>query len=280
MNSLDLTKERPSKFWWTSLILYAFFALAGGLLAHPFVTWISSDPVLVEQVGGLYGFAGSTFLTIVYTVWLKKRSIRALGFNQKDFVATYATGLGIGLALAVLVIGAVTLLGGFGFSLNRQIDWLWILLAAGGFFIQGLTEEVLTRGFLFNELAAHKGRIFATVVSALAFTTLHAANPGMTFMPILNLFIFGIFFDLLYWLTDNIWLVGAAHSIRNFSLGPLMGIQVSGQSFPVTVFTSQTADSALINGGSFGVEGSIFTSLFGLAASALVWYLIRKKESA
>nr|WP_245335137.1 CPBP family intramembrane glutamic endopeptidase [Streptococcus oricebi] len=180
--------------------------------------------------------------------------------------------------MACCVIGTASLFSGFSFASQDSVDWLWILVAALGFFIQGLTEEVLTRGYLFNELASHLSRVWATLISALAFMGLHAANPGMTLMPVINLFVFGLVFALLFWLTDNIWLVGAAHSIWNFTLGPLLGIEVSGQVFPKTIFISQArADLPLINGGSFGVEASIFTTFFGLLACLYMVCLLRKR---
>ncbi|MBP2623186.1 CPBP family intramembrane glutamic endopeptidase [Streptococcus oricebi] len=276
--SLEYVKEKPSKNWWPALLYYFLFAVLGAALVSPFTTWISPDKGIVEQIGGLYTFAGSTFLAIAYTLWIKKRSIRALGFKKENCLGQYGLGLILGLGMACCVIGTASLFSGFSFASQDSVDWLWILVAALGFFIQGLTEEVLTRGYLFNELASHLSRVWATLISALAFMGLHAANPGMTLMPVINLFVFGLVFALLFWLTDNIWLVGAAHSIWNFTLGPLLGIEVSGQVFPKTIFISQArADLPLINGGSFGVEASIFTTFFGLLACLYMVCLLRKR---
>lgn len=278
MNSLQLTKEKMSKFWWTAPILYVAFAILGSLIASPITNLISSDPFIQEQIGGLYGFAGCTLLAIIYTVWYKKRSIGALGFKKEGFFKNYGTGLLIGITLAIFVIGTATLLGGFKFSFNANVSWMWIFISVAGYFIQGLTEEVLTRGFLFNELSSHKGRIFGVIVSAIAFTALHGANPGITIMPIINLFAFGVFFALLFWITDNIWVVGATHAVWNFILGPVLGILVSGQAFPVTIFNSVSTEGMnLINGGGFGVEGSMFTSIFAIIGIVIMIVILKKK---
>ena len=280
MHSVDYVKEKPSKFWWTALPLAFVFAMLGAAIVDPFVGMIMGQTPYTEQVGGLFTFAGAIFLTVAYTLWVKKRSIRALGFKKEDFAANYALGLGIGISLIVLVVGSATIFGGFGISLNKDIQWIWILVAAVGFFIQGLAEEVIMRGYLFTEVESHKGRVWGLFVSAIAFTALHAANPGMTVMPVINLFVFGLFFGLLFWLTDNLWICGAAHSIWNFSLGPVLGILVSGQAFPASIFTTVPKEGMdLISGGNFGVEGSIFTSIFGLLGCLIMYKMIQKKEA-
>ena len=279
MNSIDFVKEKPSKSWWPSLLWTFIFAMAGAAIIDPIVNLVMGKTLYTEQIGGLFTFIGAILLTVVYTVFFKKRSIRALGFKKEDFGKNYGLGLVIGLLLVCLVVGTATLFGGFSIELKQKIEWLWIGVAALGFFIQGLAEEVIMRGYLFTEVASHKGRLWGLLVSSIAFTALHAANPGMTVLPILNLFIFGLFFGLLFWLTDNIWIVGAGHSIWNFTLGPVLGILVSGQAFPASIFTTIPKEGMdLISGGNFGVEGSIFTSLFGLLGCLIIWRQIQKKE--
>lgn len=142
-----------------------------------------------------------------------------------------------------------------------------------GFMIQGIAEEVVTRGFLQNALATEKNFWFAMILQALFFSAFHGLNPGITFMVLLNLFLVGIMFGMAFWYTDSIWFVSGLHFIWNFMLGPIIGIEVSGTTFDSTVFITQEFGSELITGGAFGLEASIFTSILAIAISI---YFYRK----
>ena len=79
-------------------------------------------------------------------------------------------------------------------------------------------------------------------------------------------------------LTDDIWGTSAVHSIWNCTQGNLYGISVSGTNEVESVMkTVASSDSKLLTGGDFGIEGSIFTTVVLLAATALVYWQMKKK---
>ena len=77
---------------------------------------------------------------------------------------------------------------------------------------------------------------------------------------------------------ENIWIVGAAHSIWNFVQGTIFGVSVSGIQIKRTVFVGKSVEGAsFINGGKFGLEGGLSVTLVLLAGiGILVWSLYRK----
>ena len=170
-------------------------------------------------------------------------------------------------------------MGAFSFSVNSATNWLMIVLSLVGFGIQGLTEEVICRGYIQTGVIAHKGMVWGVLVNSIIFVLLHAMNPGMTFLPILNLFIFAVVFSLLYLLTDNIWIVGAAHTAWNFLLAPGLGIKVSGNRFVTSILEGTSiVGKELLNGAAFGAEGSILTTIFGILACIYMVQMTRKKN--
>ena len=79
--------------------------------------------------------------------------------------------------------------------------------------------------------------------------------------------------------TDTVWGVAGIHGAWNFAQGNLFGILVSGQPSGTSLMTFlPQGNQAWLSGGSFGIEGSIMTSLVLLL---LIVYLANqlKKEN-
>ncbi len=143
-----------------------------------------------------------------------------------------------------------------------------------------MAEEVVCCGYMQNGLLVRWGLVISIIVQSLFFAFLHSMNPGIKFMPVMNLFLYAVFIGLLFYYTDNLWIAGGVHSIWNFILGPVMGIEVSGIVMPSTIFKSSFTGAEILTGGSFGMEGSIFTTIVMSLGSLIVVYLLytKKKE--
>ena len=111
----------------------------------------------------------------------------------------------------------------------------------------------------------HKLWVAVTMSSAI-FALLHIFNPGITFLSLINLFLAGVSFGLYVICFDNIWGACAYHTMWNFVQGNFYGIQVSGMTMSDSVLvTTNTEGMELLNGGSFGAEGGLITTLVLLA---------------
>lgn len=287
MESLNLIKQRPGKTWWTPiLVMILMFVLAGGL-GTGLLMWgfslISGQAAFDEKtasgaLAALFGFLFPLLGISLYNRLVNKRSLRALGFAREKWLLTYAKGFALGTVCLLAIVLVATLFGGFKLSVTPQPDWLLLLGLLVGFMVQGLTEEVLCRAYLQNSVAAYKGQKWGIIVSALLFTLLHASNNGLALLPILNLFLFGLVFSLLYALTDNILLVGATHSAWNFMQGPVMGVKVSGNQFATSVLNAEATNRLnLVSGGAFGIEGSILTTIVGLILITWLFKTLERK---
>ncbi|MFX3750250.1 CPBP family intramembrane glutamic endopeptidase, partial [Streptococcus suis] len=58
--------------------------------------------------------------------------------------------------------------------------------------IQGTTEEILTRGWMFSSLSARHNIPIGIIVSSLFFTFLHLGNNASSLIPILDLTLFAV----------------------------------------------------------------------------------------
>lgn len=232
-------------------------------------------PTLLSTIFG-------TIAALFYCRCIEMRPVRSMGARKKGLIPHYLMGLVIGTAM----MSAITLLsaafGANSIELCSNINYKVIALFLLGFFVQGMSEEFIFRGYLMTTIGGSGYHtVTAVSVSALAFTLAHAANPGFGVIPAINLTLFGVFAALYMILFDNIWGVCAIHSIWNFTQGSLYGISVSGSGDTESVFrTIAVSDHPFLTGGEFGIEGSIFTTIVLCVGIGAVCFFINKKKTA
>ena len=229
----------------------------------------------------LYGtkFALFYIFSFVYVFFVEKRSIKTLGFIKKGMLKNYGVGLLLGTALFLATYLINIAFGGLdfpGISENISIDIFYMFIF---FVLQGMAEEVVFRGFLQTSIAKSKNHVTAVLVSAAAFSFLHIFNPGAGFLGLLNIFLYGMFFSLLFIKCNNIFIVGGCHSAWNFVMGNVFGINVSGLEFSGTLLkTNVTENMDIFNGGNFGLEGGIIFTAVILVANVLVLLSLRRSS--
>lgn len=218
-------------------------------------------------------------VVILYCRFVEKRRTDTLGFRKRGMISQYVLGILGGFLFFTIAYLLCVLTGSIHFDgLADHIAPLYIIGYLAGYMIQGMAEEVLCRGYLFVSLTRRHSLWYSALLSAVFFATLHGMNPGLSVLAILNLVLFGVFAALLLVKYENIWIVGAFHSIWNFVQGNLYGIQVSGNSLQQSVFGSTCNRSqAIMNGGAFGMEGGLAVTLvLGAGVAYLLWALQRE----
>lgn len=215
----------------------------------------------------------------IFGIWIfmwgakkfENRDHRTFGFFKKDWFNFYGLGVSVAAILMVVIYLVNFALGGLKSQLNGDFSWIHFLLALGGFMLQGMSEEVMLRGYLMNNLAVKWGVPAAILLNSGLFSLLHFANPNVTILSFTNIFLAGIFFSLLFYVTDNMWLTGAAHSFWNFIMGIVLGVEVSGLTLPTSVWVTQIqAGKDLYTGGKFGFEGGLVVTIVMVIACALL----------
>ncbi|MGF3072605.1 lysostaphin resistance A-like protein [Facklamia sp. P12955] len=269
-----------------NLVSLLFASLISVFLIGPLIYMKFGDSFLTEDVGQallneplmVYLELFLTIITIITTVllakWLQGRRLNSFGFYKDNFLKKYGMGVVIATALMFFIFLVNLLMGTISVQMNPHADGVAFILLLVGFMIQGMSEEILLRGYLMNGLAAAWGVPLAILINSIFFSLLHYGNPGVTVLALVNIALAGIFFSLLFYITDNMWLTGAAHSFWNFIMGVVFGVQVSGLVLPGTLLlTKSKAEASLINGGDFGFEGGLVVTVILVAACI---YLINK----
>lgn len=230
---------------------------------------------------GLLAFGFILNTVFRWTRKVEKRPIRTLGFYRENFLSNLLKGFSLDLALFLLTLLGLVVLGQYrleSIHLNPY-SLAFVVFTIPFWILQGTAEELVTRAWLIPQLAKRTNLKVAIIISSSLFTLLHLGNPGITFLSAIDLFLFGVAMSLYLLKTDTIWGIGGIHGAWNFAQGNLFGVLVSGQSSGTSImrFTPQ-GNQDWLSGGSFGIEGSIVSSII---LFLLILYLAHqlKKEN-
>lgn len=245
-----------------------------------FVMKIQAD--YKNMIATLFSTVFGTIFSVIYCRFIEKRPLSSMGIIKNKAFPNYIKGMFIGLLMfsgvfiVNIIFGAVNF-NGINTDLNIGIFIIYLL----AWLVQGMSEEFIFRGFLMNSIGGKHGTMPAILISAGAFSLAHIFNSGATVLSLVNIFFFGTFMSLYMIYSGNIWGVSAIHSIWNFSQGNLFGISVSGTSSGETLFLTSSAENKdLINGGTFGAEGGIATTVILAVSFSVLFLCIYRKDKA
>lgn len=189
--------------------------------------------------------------------------------------------IGIGTPLAIFLIGLViSLLAGS--ARIEGIQWMPADLALSLLFFipAAFNEEIWLRGYLLNILLRTRMPSWLSIlIMSLVFAAMHLANPGIDLLSMVNLTVAGILFGVLFVYTRNLLYPLVFHFMWNWLQGSVFGFKVSGMDYFSSVIQLQLTQNDLLNGGSFGFEGSVLcTILASLAIAGLTIYFRRRSR--
>lgn len=230
----------------------------------------------------LFGTILSSIVVILWARFYEKRSMKSLGFVRKNALRDYFIGILVGFIMFSAVVGINIFTGAM--TIENVVSNLsgatmaFIVLFFIGFLFQGAFEEILIRGYLMVNVGAKHKVITAIAVSSIAFALLHGINPGISVLAVINLVLVAVFWGFYVICFDNLWGACAMHSIWNFVQGNFYGIKVSGMNIADSVFLSTSVPGKeLINGGAFGAEGGIATTIVIIVSIFILLGYMKKK---
>jgi len=218
-------------------------------------------------------------VSTVYCTAVERRGLHTMGLTRKHFFDEYSMGFLIGLVMFSAVVGLNLAFGGVSYSgISFSVSSLPIILTMLlGFIIQGAGEEFMLRGYFMVSLSRSNSMVSAIFWSSFIFATLHIANPGISLLSLVNLMLFGIFAAIYFIKRGNLWGICAIHSAWNFVQGNVFGLPVSGTDAENSVFGfTLTEGCKWINGGTFGLEGGLMSTVVLLVSIVLVLLLKNK----
>jgi membrane protease YdiL (CAAX protease family) len=240
---------------------------------------------LIASIGSF----GAVFLVTALFTWWEGRPFHTIGLRTASPLREWARGFGVGVLMLAASVGISAALGWMDL---RRVGGapgdgpltvlLWTALALFFFLIQGPSEEVLARGYLLPVLGKRGGLWVGIAVSSIIFAVMHGLNPSIGPIPLLNLFLVGIFFCFYALKEAGLWGVFGWHSAWNWAQGAVFGLEVSGMgefaAHPLLDFDEVGPD--WMTGGPFGPEGGAAVTIVLLVGLGVLLWLFWRRSSA
>lgn len=253
-----------------SMIFLFLFAIPFALVFPELKTEVGETNIYFQMLNEVLMLV-SGLIAACMVLGFRKLPFSGLGLSLKGWgrsllrgalfvVFLYVVGFGLSLLL-----GAVEVVG----VLFSPISLLVSLLL---YFFVAVTEEVIGRGFILGRmLDGGINKFVALFISAVLFSLMHLFNPNFAFVPFLNIMLAGCFLGASYIYTRNLCFPIALHWFWNWIQGSVLGYKVSGNEFSnENLLILHFPEENLINGGTFGFEGSILCSLLLVLGTVII----------
>ena len=227
-----------------------------------------------------YGYIVMAGVALLYWKLIEKKPLSEMGLTKR--FGNYLIGILAGVLLLAVSVAAIVFTGSIKYhGIYNNADILMILLLFGGFIIQGATEEILCRGIVLHTLKEKTSVAVAVNVSTVLFIMPHCSSlfeQGVVYgiLGVCNLALISTIFSLLTIRFKSIWAACGLHSFWNAILYSVLGLNLSGNDETVTaIFNMQSVRKNIWNGGEYGIEASIITTVVLAIAAAIIWYVSR-----
>ena len=227
-----------------------------------------------------YGYIVMAGVALLYWKLIEKKPLSEMGLTKR--FGNYLIGILAGVLLLAVSVAAIVFTGSIEYhGIYNNADILMILFLFGGFIIQGATEEILCRGIVLHTLKEKTSVAVAVDVSTVLFIMPHCSSlfeQGVVYgiLGVCNLALISTIFSLLTIRFKSIWAACGLHSFWNAILYSVLGLNLSGNDETVTaIFNMQSVGKNIWNGGEYGIEASIITTVVLAIAAAIIWYVSR-----
>ncbi len=186
-------------------------------------------------------------------------------------------GLALGVALALFCVGVPWVAGATVFEIQSADAGVWALGALPAvasavtvLIVGAFGEELLLRGYGFQQLARAITPAGAVVATGVFFGALHAHNPSAEWLSIVNTSLFGLLFGLAVVRFRSLWPSVGMHLGWNLALA-ILGSPISGLRMGLTALRATPVGPVILTGGDYGPEASLVATIAVLAAAVVVW---------
>lgn len=218
-------------------------------------------------------FCGISLSTLLCMRVMEQRGFLDIGLHPRR---RGLRNLAVGMVGASVMVAVIALLQGLFGMLDVRVVAVTAghglrIIGSGAvlFSVVGATEELMLRGYPLQLLARRFGGTVGLVATSLAFAALHAPNPSLSWLGVINLFLAGLWLGTAYLMSGSLWLPIGMHAGWNFTMGNIAGFPVSGLATRGLLVSVEHGPDWL-TGGSFGPEGGILATCVLLVAIALL----------
>jgi len=251
------------------LLAVAAVAVVGGQS----VAAVEGDVLPTLVIGAV-----TAMLCVVVYRWVVRRTERRepTELGRSGWGRNLGGGTLLGVAMFAAVIATIAFLGGYHVegwgSPTGALGLLGFMAAAA------VTEELLFRGVLFRIIEERTGTWIALALTGVVFGAMHLANPDATLWGATAIAIeAGFMLAACYAATRNLWVPIGLHFGWNFAAGGVFSVVVSGNGESKGLLEASTSGPAVLSGGAFGPEGSLYAVLAGVVLTVVFLWLAQRR---
>ena len=268
MKSVDLLKNKGvMNFTPIFLLIIAYSFLQGIIFEYVFKNLVGYNIISV-----LCSYIFSAGILLFFVKYLENTTYDYFGFSKENNLVAIKAGFGLAIFSVVGVVAILLMSDSISLTLSKDLKIGTIIILIILVLIQGFLEEIVFRGYLMTRLAAKKGKWIAIILSSLFYLVFRMSNPTTSKLDLINIFLISIVISLLYWYFDNILVIAIFHAFWNCISGVILGFNISGIRVSNSLFAVKViSDKQILIGGSYGIEGSIITTVFFAILGLLVY---------
>ena len=268
MKSVDLLKNKGvMNFTPIFLLIIAYSFMQGILFEYVFKSLVGYNIISV-----LCSYIFSAGILLFFVKYFENTTYDYFGFSKENNLVAVKAGFGLAIFSVVGVVSILLISNNISLTLSNDFKISTIIILIILVLIQGFLEEIVFRGYLMTRLAAKKGKWVAIILSSLFYLVFRMSNQTTSKLDLINIFLISIVMSLLYWYFDNILVIAIFHAFWNCISGVILGFNISGIRVSDSLFAVKAiSDKQILIGGSYGIEGSIISTVFFAILGLLVY---------
>ncbi|MBP0726322.1 CPBP family intramembrane metalloprotease [Bacillus sp. RG28] len=264
-------KDGQVRSFWKIGLAFILMSMLLGVFLFPLYAQMAlkntpMEELLNNPLNNLYGMfvqCLSVVITVLICLKLEKKSWESVGITH---IKSQWKNLLMGLLLGAISILFITLI----LVVTNQITLTSVKITSNllintgifllGFIFVAINEELFFRGYVVSTLLQTRSFPIAYIVSSIFFGLMHTSNPNVHILGIINVMLIGFLFAYMFIQTKSLWMSMGYHLTWNFFQGNIIGYNVSGTTG--SGFFRIKSEDNFWTGGSFGVEASVWTTVF------------------
>jgi uncharacterized protein len=261
---------------WRSLafvVMFIVLAILSGALTRKIIVARNQDAISL-LAGELAAAISVLLATWICTRFVERKPLSAFGLATPGWGRKLWIGTLSGFASLSLLIGLMEVFGAErvgGLSLHGSAILQYGALWAVVFALVGVSEELITRGYLLFTLTQGIGFWPAAILLSAIFAAGHLHNPGEQWIGITAAGLIGVMLAWSVRWTGSVWWAMGFHTAWDWAESYFYGVPDSGSVAEGHLLSSSARGAVWLSGGSTGPEGSIIVLPIILLLAFIVW---------
>lgn len=213
---------------------------------------------------------------------IERRPFGSYGLGGRLRFWRFLWGGAVGFLMLSLLMG-VLIAGGWMLGERPHSPPLIGFEKAGvwlvAYFLTGVFEETLFRGYVLCTLDRGIGFWWAALILSVVFALAHGQNAGESPVGLVSAALIALVFCFSLKRTGSLWWAIGFHSFWDWGETFFYGTASSGARVSGHLFTSTAAGNPLLSGGTTGPEGSLIVFLPIVLAAVALYILTRPRRT-